>query len=613
MNPEREQNKGGKHLQTKGEKTPKPPRKKLTARQKAIRAACLAAVLLTALAVGVFAVSRLLFVRPELPGTEGPRPTQSAAPEDTKPPEITGDEAPDLAAAGRKADYYTFLLVGRDTGGGGNTDTIMAPEDTKPPEITGDEAPDLAAAGRKADYYTFLLVGRDTGGGGNTDTIMVVSYDVAGQRLNAMSIPRDTIVNKSWDIKKINSVYNRAGGGEKGMAALMDTVADTIGFAPDFHIVVEWEAVGELAKAIGGVDFDVPVEMNYDDPTQDLHIHISKGYQHLDGEQVMQVLRFRKNNNGAPGIYNQGDIGRIQVQQDLLMAIADKLLRPSVVTHIPELVDIFMDNVETDLTIPNLLWLAKSAIQGGLRTDSVNFVTLPANYNGYFWSYSIGRNESYVFPYAGEIVELVNADFNPYLTDVNFVTLPANYNGYFWSYSIGRNESYVFPYAGEIVELVNADFNPYLTDVTRANLDVVYKNDDGSIAATGSAIRDSKANPAYYESLLPEETEPPETSQPPEETELPGATGAPEETGTPGETQTPGETEPPEETELPAETGTPDGTEPPSGGELPAETGTPVPSEAPETPEKTEETQPSPGDIGIPIFTPPAVPTQPAP
>ena len=519
MNPEREQNKGGKHLQTKGEKTPKPPRKKLTARQKAIRAACLAAVLLTALAVGVFAVSRLLFVRPELPGTEGPRPTQSAVPEDTKPPEITGDEAPDLAAAGRKADYYTFLLVGRDTGGGGNTDTIM-----------------------------------------------VVSYDVAGQRLNAMSIPRDTIVNKSWDIKKINSVYNRAGGGEKGMAALMDTVADTIGFAPDFHIVVEWEAVGELAKAIGGVDFDVPVEMNYDDPTQDLHIHISKGYQHLDGEQVMQVLRFRKNNNGAPGIYNQGDIGRIQVQQDLLMAIADKLLRPSVVAHIPELVDIFMDNVETDLTIPNLLWLAKSAIQGGLRTDSVNFVTLPANYNGYFWSYSIGRNESYVFPYAGEIVELVNADFNP-----------------------------------------------YLTDVTRANLDVVYKNDDGSIAATGSAIRDSKANPAYYESLLPEETEPPETSQPPEETELPGATGAPEETGTPGETQTPGETEPPEETELPAETGTPDGTEPPSGGELPAETGTPVPSEAPETPEETEETQPSPGDIGIPIFTPPAVPTQPAP
>ena len=373
-----------------------------------------------------------------------------------------------------------------------------------------------------------------------------------------MSIPRDTIVNKSWDIKKINSVYNYAGGGDKGMDALLSTVADTIGFAPDFHIVVEWEAVGRLATAINGVDFEVPVDMNYDDPTQDLHIHISKGFQHLDGEQVMQVLRFRKNNNGAPGIYAQGDIGRIQVQQDLLMAIADKLLQPSVVAHIPELVDIFMENVETDLTIPNLLWLAKSAIQGGLTTDSVNFVTLPANYNGYFWSYSMDRNESYVFPYASEIVELVNEDFNP-----------------------------------------------YLTDVTRANLDIVYKNSDGSIAATRSAIKDSKANPAYYESLLPEETETPEETELPVETELPeetegpGETETPAETGTPGETETPTETETPEETELPEETETPAETESPAESQAPAET--------------EDGGEMSPGNIGIPIFTPPELPTQSTP
>ena len=417
---------------------------------------------------------------------------------------------------------------------------------------------------RKEYTYTFLLVGRDTGGGGNTDTIMVVSYDVKNQELNAMSIPRDTIVNKSWDIKKINSVYNYAGGGDKGMDALLSTVADTIGFAPDFHIVVEWEAVGRLATAINGVDFEVPVDMNYDDPTQDLHIHISKGFQHLDGEQVMQVLRFRKNNNGAPGIYAQGDIGRIQVQQDLLRAIADKLLQPSVVAHIPELVDIFMENVETDLTIPNLLWLAKSAIQGGLRTDSVNFVTLPANYNGYFWSYSMDRNESYVFPKAGEIVELVNEDFNP-----------------------------------------------YLSDVTRANLDIVYKNSDGSIAATRSAIKDSKANPAYYESLLPEETEPPEETEAPEETGTPGETEPPGETETPGGTEMPGGTETPETPQTPGETGTPEETEPPAESQAPAETETGTPSESPAETENGGET--SPGDIGIPIFTPPEVPTQSTP
>ena len=539
MNPEKENKKGGRHLLKKGDgsqKPPKQPKNPLTPRQKALRAVYLIITILAALVVVVFAVSRFLFVKPEIPVKTEPKPTESAAPA----------------------------------------------EPTESPEITGDEAPDLAAAGRKEDYYTFLLVGRDTGGGGNTDTIMVVSYDVKNQELNAMSIPRDTIVNKSWDIKKINSVYNYAGGGEKGMAALMDTVSDTIGFAPDFHIVVEWEAVGKLATAIGGVDFDVPVNMNYDDPTQDLHIHINKGFQHLDGEQVMQVLRFRKNNNGAPGIYNQGDIGRIQVQQDLLMAIAEKLLQPSVVSHIPDLVNIFVENVETNLTIPNLLWLAKSAIQGGLRTDSVSFVTLPANYNGYFWSYSIGRNESYVFPYASEIVELVNKDFNP-----------------------------------------------YLTDVTRANLDIVYKNSDGSIAATRSAIKDSRANAAYYDSLKPAETKPPaETEAPtetptesplpgesgtPTESPLPSQSGAPTESVPPAETETPTETVPPAATGAPAGTGTPEETTPPAETQAPASTApaeTEVPSQAPA--ETSAGASQSPGDIGIPVFTPPEVPATPA-
>ncbi|MCC2258915.1 LCP family protein [Intestinimonas aquisgranensis] len=523
MNPEKENKKGGRHLLKKGEqsqKLPKQPKKPLTPKQKALRAVYLIVTILAALVVVVFAVSRFLFVKPEIPVKTDPEPTESSAPV----------------------------------------------ESTEPPEITGDEAPDLAAAGRKEDYYTFLLVGRDTGGGGNTDTIMVVSYDVKNQELNAMSIPRDTIVNKSWDIKKINSVYNYAGGGDKGMAALMDTVSDTIGFAPDFHIVVEWEAVGKLATAIGGVDFDVPVDMNYDDPTQDLHIHISKGFQHLDGEQVMQVLRFRKNNNGAPGIYAQGDIGRIQVQQDLLMAIADKLLQPSVVAHIPDLVDIFMENVETDLTIPNLLWLAKSAIQGGLRTDSVNFVTMPANYNGYFWSYSIGRNESYVFPYADEIVELVNEDFNP-----------------------------------------------YLTDVTKANLDIVYKKSDGSIAATGGSLKDSKANAAYYDSLKPAETETPDETETPAETETPTESPLPSQSGTPTESVPPTETQSPTETpavsEPPAGTGMPEDTTPPAETQAPASTApaeTEVSSQAPA--ETSSGEAQSPGDIGIPIFTPPEVP-----
>ena len=64
------------------------------------------------------------------------------------------------------------------------------------------------------------MIGRDTGGGGNTDTVLLAAYDVKNQEMNVMSIPRDTMVNVNWDVKKINSVYNFNGGGDDGIKAL---------------------------------------------------------------------------------------------------------------------------------------------------------------------------------------------------------------------------------------------------------------------------------------------------------------------------------------------------------------------------------------------------------
>lgn len=134
--------------------------------------------------------------------------------------------------------------------------------------------PALLEAGRKEDVYTFLLVGRDDGGGGNTDTIMVGCYDVKNGTLDVMSIYRDTLVDVPWEIKKINSVYNR-----EGMEGLLDQVKNLIGYAPDYYFLMEMDIVAQLVDAIGGVDYEVPFGMHYDDPTQDLHIHFDPGMQ----------------------------------------------------------------------------------------------------------------------------------------------------------------------------------------------------------------------------------------------------------------------------------------------------------------------------------------------
>ena len=260
--------------------------------------------------------------------------------------------------------------------------------------------------------------------------------------------------------------------------------------------MVEWEAVGEMAEAIGGVDFEVPVNMNYDDPTQDLHIHISKGMQHLDGEGVMKVLRFRDGNNNTG--YVNGDIGRIETQQKLLKAIVEKLLtkvtEPSTILN---LAGVFTENVTTDLTVQNIFWFGQQAVLGKppLSIDNVNFVTMPCT-NKSVWSRSFA-GKSYQF------------------------------------------QSYVVPNTEELVSVVNEYFNPYLEDLDDKDLDIMYVNSDGTIGSSTGVLEDTRHNSAWaaYKST-PKETPTPEVSETPE---LPEST----ETPAPGVTPDPGATSAP--------------------------------------------------------------------
>lgn len=279
------------------------------------------------------------------------------------------------------------------------------PTETVPLE-EGDQPARLS--GHKKDYYTFLIVGRDTGGGGNTDTMMLASYDVAKQEANVMSIPRDTMTNVRWSIKRLNSVYN-----VYGIDGLREHVEMITGVYPDFYVIVEWTAVGELVDAIGGVMFDVPYNMNYDDDAQNLHIHQEAGLRRLYGDDAMQVIRWRKNNGNQNSV---GDIGRLEIQQDFMAAVVKECLQLKNLPKVGELAEIFQQNVETNLSIGNLIWFGTQAFQLDTEND-LHFYTLPANYNA-SW-----KGQSYVIPYGDELLELVNESFNPYLKDLKLSDL----------------------------------------------------------------------------------------------------------------------------------------------------------------------------------------------
>ena len=249
---------------------------------------------------------------------------------------------------------------------------------------------------RKDDFFTILVSGLDDDNGGS-DTNILVGFDAKNQAITCVSIPRDTGVYINGKSRKINYAYNLG-----GMEQMRQTVSDALGIPVDFSVEVNLKAFVKLVDEIGGVDFEVPLNMNYDDPYQDLHIHLQKGMQHLNGADALKVVRFRHNNDGSG--YGTEDIGRIGTQQAFLKAVFQKMLANP--QKIPAYAQIFSEYVKTDLAVSELAWFGQEALLMGM--DKLSFSTLPG-----VWSDRLNR---WVIDQDAAL-ELVNSGLNPYLID----------------------------------------------------------------------------------------------------------------------------------------------------------------------------------------------------
>ena len=251
---------------------------------------------------------------------------------------------------------------------------------------------------RKKYCYTILAYGVDNAAGGS-DTNILVRFDVPNKRIDLVSLPRDTLLHNEYRNNKLNFAYAKG-----GTELLMEQIENLLGIQVDFYVTVNLKGFIALVDQIDGVDFDIPINMDYDDPYQDLHIHFTKGPRHLNGQEAMEVVRFRHNNDGTG--YGTEDIGRIGTQQAFLKAVAKQLLQIGNVKNIPALVDIFYTYVKTDLTTGNLVWLGNEALNIG--TENIHFATLPGDGSGYYNKQSV-----YVLD-AQATCDLVNEARNPY-------------------------------------------------------------------------------------------------------------------------------------------------------------------------------------------------------
>ncbi len=308
------------------------------------------------------------------------------------------------------------------------------------------ELPDFEnTVGRKSGFYNILVIGRDKVAL-NTDVILCASFDVTESKAATVQIPRDSYVkDKNGNTSKINAVFARGytaarqelnrlkknGNGKSdeelqklcdnssldielselkafldgttkqdslctrfGIELLQETISRTFGIYFDYYAVVSTDAFVKIVDAVGGVDVYVQENMDYDDPVQNLYIHIKKGQQHLDGKAAEGFVRFRYG-------YAQADIARLDAQKIFLTAFFKKLVSFSSITKVDNILKAVYDCVDTDMSLENALGFVKPALNVDLSgITMLNMQGTPYN-NGMYYSLNKADN-----------LKIVNEHFN---------------------------------------------------------------------------------------------------------------------------------------------------------------------------------------------------------
>ena len=170
------------------------------------------------------------------------------------------------------------------------------------------------------------------------------------------------------------------------------------GFSADFYAQVNLDGFVDIVDAIGGVDVYVQNDMNYDDPYQDLHIHIKAGNQHLNGKDAEGFIRFRYGYAGA-------DIARIDAQKIFMTAFIKKLMSIEGVSKLNDLVKEINANLNTNVSLSDALYFATNALD--LDLTKVVMLTMPGT-PAYI------NNVSYYLVNKTALMENINTYLNKY-------------------------------------------------------------------------------------------------------------------------------------------------------------------------------------------------------
>ncbi len=203
---------------------------------------------------------------------------------------------------------------------------------------------------------------------GLTDTMLLVRFNPEAKKLVLLSVPRDTRTNiPGYGTTKINAA-NVYGGPSLAARSTSEMLG---GIGIDRYVTINVQGVQALVDALGGVNIYVPKDMKYQDDSQHLYINLKTGRQHLNGDQVLQLLRFR---------YDEyGDIGRIQRQQMVMRALMEQTLNPATLTRLPKILSVIQSYIDTNLSVEELVALVGFAAQ--MQRSNVQMLVVPGDFS----------------------------------------------------------------------------------------------------------------------------------------------------------------------------------------------------------------------------------------
>lgn len=255
---------------------------------------------------------------------------------------------------------------------------------------------DIAIGERKEDTATILLCGVDADGT-RTDTMMLIYLSGSEHKVGLLSIPRDTYIhtNGGYEVK-LNAAYGLNNCGEEGMEGLFDHIQKIIGYRPDGYILVDFDLVPQITDLMGGVQVEVPMSFELEG------VEIEEGLQTLNGEQVLQLLRFRS------GYFN-ADLGRIEVQRSVIKACMEQWVSPSHLTKAISSLKLVQNNSLSSLSTSNYLWMAKTIL---MNMDHFSTNTLPGEAD-------MIDDVSYYVLDRYEVADMINESYNPYTVQIS--------------------------------------------------------------------------------------------------------------------------------------------------------------------------------------------------